>query len=110
MPDTSIFVAPTQDSPKALQPDGYVVIASKLSTGSVKPPYKFTHWHEWRADLEDAGSFYADLERGEFEGWRPVAILPTFGGIPRREMALSPSAIAKLVKEAQIDISEWSAA
>jgi hypothetical protein len=85
----------------APEPDGYVVIASKLCTGSVKPPYRHNHMHDWFASLEEAGDHYAALERNEYDGWRPAAILPTFGGIPRREMALGYVEIARLVKEAE---------
>jgi hypothetical protein len=83
------------------EPDGYVVIASKLAAGSVKPPYSFKHWHEWKADLAEVADHLADLERGEYDGWQAKAVLPTFGGIPRREMALGYVEIAKLVKEAE---------
>jgi hypothetical protein len=98
MPDSLTLTTPPMIT---AEPDGYVVIASKLSTGSVKPPYRFQHWHEWCASLEAAGDHYADLERNEFDGWRAAAIIPTFGGIPRREMALGYVEIARLVKEAE---------
>jgi hypothetical protein len=91
-------------APFVAQPDGYVVVASKLECGSVKPPYRHQHWHEWRGSLEEAASFYADIERGEYESsgdWRAVAIIPTFGGIPRPDMALGVMERAKLVKEAE---------
>lgn len=84
------------------QPDGYVVIASKLAPASVKPPYSFMHWHEWRADLEGVAIFYVEVSRDEYgPGWGVKAVLPTFGGIPRREMALSVMELARLAKETE---------
>lgn len=101
MPDTYSYVAPQLVQMKPAEPDGYVVIASKLATGSVVPPYRHNYVHDWYASLEEAADRYAEHEQEEESGgWRATAIIPTFGGIPRREMALNPYEIAKLLRSA----------
>lgn len=62
--------------------DGWLVISKMLRCGSVKPPYQYQYDADHYASLEDAEGHYTDLERGEYSGWHPVAIVPCKGGVP----------------------------
>ena len=49
---------------------------------TVLPPYRYQYSYDHFDRLGDAHEHYSDLERGEYEGWLPHAILPAVNGVP----------------------------
>ncbi len=62
--------------------DGWMVISKTLSTGSVVPPYRWSYAYRHHDTLADAEEDFAEIERGEFRGFQPVAIVPCLHGVP----------------------------
>lgn len=60
--------------------DGFMVISKKLTT--VLPPARYQYTTDFFDHEADAVAFYGDIERGEYAGWEPHAIVPTLRGIP----------------------------
>lgn len=79
MPDTVL----TPEQPVTMETaDGFLVIASRIATGSVVPPYKHDYWHEYAADLQTAHEHFAAIERGEYRDWRAEHIVACTRGVP----------------------------
>lgn len=76
MSDTAELAVTTETA------DGFMVISKMLRTGSVKPPYSYQYDADCYLSLEEAEEYFTAMERGEYRGWHPVAIIPTKAGIP----------------------------
>lgn len=60
--------------------DGFVVVSRKSC--SVLPPARWNYSYDHFDKAQDAHDFYTDLERDEYRGWEPVALLPSLKGVP----------------------------
>lgn len=70
-----------EQTPVVETADGFVVV-SRFRVGRPLPPYRYDYSYNHYATQGDAYEHFTYLERGEFEGWEAVSILPSIKGVP----------------------------
>ncbi len=62
--------------------DGWIVVSKHLRNRPVAPPYAFDYSYNHYDELKDAEEYFNEIERGEYQGWQVVTIVPCLRGVP----------------------------